>query len=70
MTPSSEADTQLPGSQLDLFSLFFSRKLRLLRGCSARLWESEEWQPLYRDWCDGRSFNALLKASLEEAKWI
>eukprot|EP00435_Cladocopium_sp_Y103_P018789 s380_g4.t1 len=34
----------------------------LLRSCTARLWESDEWMPLYRDWCDGRSFNALLKA--------
>ena len=24
---------------------------------------SDEWMPLYRDWCDGRSFNALLKDS-------
>ncbi|CAK9068107.1 unnamed protein product [Durusdinium trenchii] len=36
----------------------------LLRSCTARLWESEAWQPLYRDWCDGRSFNALLKGAL------
>ena len=25
------------------------------------LLRSDEWMPLYRDWCDGRSFNALLK---------
>ena len=24
---------------------------------------SEEWLPLYRDWCDGKSFNALVKDS-------
>ena len=36
----------------------------LLRSCTARLWESDEWMPLYRDWCDGRSFNALLKGAL------
>lgn len=36
----------------------------LLRSCTARLWESDEWMPLYRDWCDGRSFNALLKGTL------
>ena len=26
---------------------------------------SDEWMPLYRDWCDGRSFNALLKDGLQ-----
>ncbi|CAE7033721.1 tmem87a [Symbiodinium natans] len=35
----------------------------LLRGSDARLWESEEWLPLYRDWCDGKSFNALVKGA-------
>jgi len=36
----------------------------LLRGSDAHLWESGAWTPLYRDWCDGRSFNALLKGTL------
>jgi len=36
----------------------------LLRGVDARLWESGAWEPLYRDWRDGRSFNALLKGAL------
>jgi len=36
----------------------------LLRGSVAHLWESGTWTPLYRDWCDGRSFNALLKGTL------
>lgn len=36
----------------------------LLRGADARLWESGAWEPLYRDWCDGRSFNAMLKGTL------
>jgi len=36
----------------------------LLRGSDANLWESGIWTPLYRDWCDGRSFNALLKGTL------
>mmetsp|Transcript_3099 Transcript_3099/g.12036 ORF Transcript_3099/g.12036 Transcript_3099/m.12036 type:complete len:474 (-) Transcript_3099:220-1641(-) len=36
----------------------------LLRGMTAKLWESGPWQPLYRDWCDGRSFNGLLKGAL------
>eukprot|EP00931_Biecheleriopsis_adriatica_P122225 TRINITY_DN97225_c0_g1_i1.p1 TRINITY_DN97225_c0_g1~~TRINITY_DN97225_c0_g1_i1.p1 ORF type:complete len:461 (+),score=81.84 TRINITY_DN97225_c0_g1_i1:62-1444(+) len=36
----------------------------LLRAADARLWESSDWVPLYRDWCDGRSFNALVKGAL------
>lgn len=36
----------------------------LLRASDARLWASECWEPLYRDWADGRSFNALLKGAL------
>merc|ERR1711924_48535 len=36
----------------------------VLRGFSDYLWESDMWDPLYRDWCDGRSFNGLLKGVL------
>jgi len=36
----------------------------LLRASDARLWASGDWEPLYRDWADGRSFNALLKGTL------
>jgi len=36
----------------------------LLRGMDARLWQSGAWDPLYRDWKDGRSFNGLLKGVL------
>jgi len=33
----------------------------LLRGMSDVLWEADEWQPLFRDWIDGRSFSELVK---------
>lgn len=36
----------------------------LLRSIQAGLWESEPWQPLYRDWADGRSFQGLVKGAL------
>eukprot|EP00933_Yihiella_yeosuensis_P019492 TRINITY_DN1578_c0_g1_i1.p1 TRINITY_DN1578_c0_g1~~TRINITY_DN1578_c0_g1_i1.p1 ORF type:complete len:492 (-),score=110.09 TRINITY_DN1578_c0_g1_i1:187-1662(-) len=36
----------------------------LLKSIDARIWESGNWAPLYRDWQDGRSFNALLKGAL------
>lgn len=36
----------------------------LLRAMNATLWDAGIWQPLYRDWKDGRSFNALVKGAL------
>lgn len=36
----------------------------LLQSMQAGLWQSGPWQPLFRDWKDGRSFNGLLAGAL------
>jgi len=59
----------LLGSSIPGFPALKSRVLDaglafLLRGVDAQLWESTSWDPLYRDWHDGRSFNSLLKGVL------
>ena len=54
-SPAQPEWKQLDSRILDMTQTF------LLRGMDSRLWISDEWQPLYCDWRDGRSFSSFMR---------